>query len=70
MDFSVIAGHLYNMGTYEILQRYVPKFEPASILTKAHGGVEGGHYAGKATTQKIFHAGLWWPTLHKAFKVY
>jgi len=22
--FSVIAGHLYNMGTNEILQRYVP----------------------------------------------
>jgi len=26
-DFSVITGHLYQMGNNEILQRYVPKFE-------------------------------------------
>lgn len=30
----------------------------------------GGHYAGKATTQKILHAGLWWPTLHKDSESY
>jgi len=37
------------MGTYEILRRYVPEFEHASILVEAHGGVEGGHYIGKET---------------------
>jgi len=47
--FFVIAGHLYNMGTDEILPRYVPEFEHASILTEAHGGVAGVHYAGRET---------------------
>ena len=26
-NFSIIAGHLYKMGTDERLQRYVPEFE-------------------------------------------
>jgi len=26
-DFSIIVGHLYKMGSNEILQRYVPDFE-------------------------------------------
>lgn len=30
----------------------------------------GGHYAGKATMQKILCIGLWWPTLHKDSKEY
>ena len=30
----------------------------------------GGHYPGKATTQKILRARLWWLTLHKDSKVY
>ena len=68
--FSVITGHLYKMGSEEILRCYVPKLEWNKILTEAHGGVAGGHYVGKATTQKILHAGLWWPTLHKDSKAY
>ena len=70
MDFSLIAGHLYTMGTKEILQRYVVEFEWASILMEAHGGLVGGHYAGKETTQKILRTGLWWPMLHKFSKAY
>jgi len=46
------------MGTNEILHSYVPEFEHASILAEAHGGVAGGHYAGKVTVLKILHAGL------------
>ena len=34
------------------------------ILSKAHVGVVGGPYAGKATMRNILQAGLWWPTLH------
>ena len=26
-DFTVIVGHLYKMGNYEILRRYVPEFQ-------------------------------------------
>lgn len=48
--FLVIVGHLYKMGTDEILRRYVQDFERHSILAEANGGVAGGHYAHKATT--------------------
>ena len=44
-NFSLIAGHLYKMGLDEILRFYVPSFERNSILTEAHGGAMGGHYA-------------------------
>jgi len=40
------------------------------ILVEVHSGVDGGHYAGKDTTQNILRAGLWWPTLHKDAKEY
>lgn len=63
-DFYFIAEHLYKMGNDEILRRYVLEFERSNILADAHGGVTGGHYAGRATAQKILRAGLWWPTLH------
>lgn len=69
-DFSIIVGHLYKMGSDEILQHYVPNFERSSILVEAHRGATGRHYAGKVTTQKILHAGLWWPTMHKDSKAY
>jgi len=32
-------------------------------MAEAHGGIAGGHYAGKATALKILRAGLWWPML-------
>jgi len=57
-DFLVIAGHLYNMGTNEILKWYMPDFQQKNILAEAHGGAARGNYARKAKTQKILHAGL------------
>ena len=67
-DFSLIFGHLYKMGLDEVLRRYVPEHERQSILIEAHGGVTGGHYAGKATAHKILRVGLWWPIVHKDAK--
>jgi len=58
------------MGTDEILHQYVQEFECTSILTKAHGGVAGGHYVGRETTQKLLGAGLWWLTVHKDSKAF
>jgi hypothetical protein len=40
------------------------------ILTESHEGIVGGHYAGKATAQKVMRVGLWWPTLHIDAKDY
>jgi hypothetical protein len=37
---------------------------------KSHEGIAGGHYAGKATTQKVLRDSLWWPTLHIDVKDY
>lgn len=57
-DFSVIMRNLYNIGTDEILYRYVLEFEHASILTEGHGGVAGGHYAGREIAQNILRVRL------------
>eukprot|EP00253_Pinus_taeda_P034321 PITA_34321 len=69
-DFSIIARHLYKMGTNEILRRYVLDFDRASILAEAHGGVAGGNYAGSAIVQKILRAGLCWLIVHKDSKTF
>lgn len=50
IDFSVIARHLYKMGSDEILRRYVPEYEQQSILAEAYGGVVGGYYSGRETS--------------------
>ena len=64
-NFSLIVGLIYMMGPNDILIRCVMEAELPMILTKAHEGITGGHYTGKATVQKVLRAGLWWPTLHK-----
>jgi len=52
-NFSVIVGHLYKMGSDEVLHRYVLDYERHSILVEAHGGVSREHYAGRENVQKI-----------------
>jgi hypothetical protein len=69
-DFSLIVGQLYKMGPDEILMRCVMETERPLILTKAHEGIVGGHYARKEIVQKVLRAGLWWPTLHRDVKNY
>ena len=64
-DFTIIAGQLYKLSANEILCRYVLEHEKTTILIEAHDGVAGGHYAGRAMTQNILRAGLWWSTLHQ-----
>ena len=48
-----------------MLEHEIPR-----ILTKAHEGIAGGHYAGKATPHKVFRTRLWWPTIHRDSKEY
>jgi hypothetical protein len=66
--YQLIAGHLYKLGENSILRRCVMENERPFILAKVHEGIVGGHYAGKATVQKVLHIGLWWPTVHKDSK--
>jgi hypothetical protein len=58
------------MGADNILRRCVLEHERPRILAEAHEGIAGGHYAGKATAQKVLRAGLWWPTIHRDAKEY
>ena len=58
------------MGPDEIFPRCVLEYENPLILAEAHSRAAGGHHAGKATTQKILTAGLWWPTIHKDAREY
>ena len=59
--FCLIGDTLYHKGAderYEAMRRKRSLFE-------AHCGIAGGHYAGDATTRKIWQSGLWWPTTLK-----
>ena len=67
-DFTLIAGQLYKLGLDEILHKYVLEHERRIILEEAHVGVARGHYAGKATMQKILIVGLWWSIVHRDAK--
>jgi hypothetical protein len=61
---------LYKLGANGILRCCVLEHEITTILEKAHNEIVGGHYTGKAMTQKILCTGLWWPTLFKDTEEY
>jgi hypothetical protein len=69
-DYQLIAEHLYNMDLENILRRCFLEHERPRILAEVHEEIDGGHYARKAITHKIFHAGLWWTTIQKDAKDY
>jgi hypothetical protein len=52
-DYQFIAGNLYKLGADGILRRCVLEHERPMILTEAHKGIAGGHYAGKETVQRF-----------------
>jgi hypothetical protein len=68
--YQLIAGHLYKMGTDNILRRCVLEHKRPRILEEAHEGIVGGNYEGKSIVWKVLRVGLWWPTVHKDAKEY
>jgi hypothetical protein len=56
IDYQLIVGHLYKMGTYNILRRCVLENERPRILAESHEGIDGGNYVGKYTAQKVLCA--------------
>jgi hypothetical protein len=70
VDYQLIVGHLYKMGTDSILRRCVLEHERPRILVESHEGIAGGHYAGKYIAQKVLHTGLWWSSVHRDSKEY
>jgi hypothetical protein len=69
-DYQLIVGHLYKMGTTNILRRCALEHEIHKVLVEDHEGIVGGHYVGKYTIQNILRTELWWPTVHKYAKEY
>jgi hypothetical protein len=65
VDYQLIVENLHKLGANNILRRCVMEHEQLIILAEEHKGIVGGHYAGKDISQKILHAGLWWPTNFK-----
>jgi hypothetical protein len=68
--YQLIVGNLYKMGTDNIFIKCVIEHEIPRILAESHEGIVGGHYTGKSTMQKVFHIGIWWPTIHRDSKQY
>jgi hypothetical protein len=69
-NYQLIVGHLYKMGTNNILRRCILEHERPRVLAEAQEGLAGGHYTGKYIVQKALHVGLWWPAVHKDSKEY
>ena len=44
VDYTLIAGHLYKLGVYEVLRRCVFYYERPWVMSEAHAGVVGGYY--------------------------
>ncbi|KAH9316453.1 hypothetical protein KI387_025080, partial [Taxus chinensis] len=48
-----------------VLLKFIIEDVAPKIVVDFHGGVCGGHFAGRFTTHKILRVGYWWPTLFK-----
>ena len=66
----MVEETLYHKGSYDIWRRCVCSDEKKKILREAHRGIEGRHYAGDATTRKVWQAGLWWPMTQRDAQQY
>jgi hypothetical protein len=53
-NYQLIAGNMYKLRADGILRQCVLAHERPMILTEAHEGIVGGHYAGKEMVQNSF----------------
>ena len=67
-NYSLINESLYKIGNNDVLHQCSFPHELKSIINEAHARAAGGHFQAETTTNKIFQAGLWWPTLSKDYK--
>ncbi|XP_076935794.1 uncharacterized protein LOC143602641 [Bidens hawaiensis] len=56
---------LFKIGGDRILRRCVTKEEGWDILKHFREGLTGGHHGARATAQKVFDSGFYWPTVVK-----
>ena len=64
-DYLIIGDMLYRHGVDIILRRCLPHEEAEKVLYECHSGACGRDLSGYTTTQRILHAGYFWPTIFK-----
>lgn len=64
-DYLIIENTLYHHGVDCILCCFLTREEAEKTLNDCHGGECGGHLSRLETTQKILHAGYFWPLIFK-----
>ncbi|GJS25284.1 reverse transcriptase domain-containing protein [Tanacetum coccineum] len=57
--------YLFRTCVDQIIRRCVFGQEALEILKACHEGPTGGHHSANITVQKVFDAGLFWPTIYK-----
>ncbi|GKD75730.1 reverse transcriptase domain-containing protein, partial [Tanacetum coccineum] len=57
--------YLFRTCADQIIRRCVFGQEALEILKACHEGPTGGHHSANITTQKVFNAGFFWPTIYK-----
>ncbi|GJX52056.1 reverse transcriptase domain-containing protein [Tanacetum coccineum] len=56
---------LFKICADQIIKRYVHGQEAIDILKACHEGPTGGHHSANLTSQKVFDAGFFWPTIYR-----
>ena len=69
-NFCLIQDTLYHKESNGIWHRCIRNDKKEAILREAHCGIVGGHYAGDATTRKVWQAGQWWSTTQRDAQQY
>ena len=70
VQFTMIAGELYRMGTNRVPRRYMPMSARYLVISESHAGDVGWHFAIDITARKVLAAGMWWTSLHEDVKMY
>jgi hypothetical protein len=70
VDYQLIVGHMYKLGTDGIHCRCILEHENYTVLYEEIESIAGEHNVKNVTTQKVIHEGLWWPSLFEDSKEY
>jgi hypothetical protein len=62
-QYIILDDTLYRRGIDSVFRRCLTFDEAEKALNDCHSGTCGGHMSGYATSQKILHAGYFWPSL-------
>ena len=65
LRYCIIDKNLYWKDTGGIFLNYLMGEEADKVIEEFHKGYCGGHHYWKATVNKIFRAGYYWPTMFK-----